>query len=76
MLAVQHHHIEKVISDDLFNELYNLIAQVRVKSHPSNDSYIVSAVIHGSFVVDPKYSTKDMEDMVSKWFDIDYDMGG
>ena len=44
----------KKISDDICNELFNQMVQVKVKSHPSTDTYIVSSVFHSSFVADPK----------------------
>ena len=60
-------HRIKVISDNIYNELCNLMVQVNVEVHPSTDTSIVPAVFHSSFVVDPKCSTKDVEDMVSTW---------
>ena len=47
------------------------MSQVKVKSHPSTDTYIVPAVFQSSFVVDPKCSSKEMEVMVSTWVDIE-----
>ena len=65
-------HSKKVISDDVCNELWNLMVQVKVKSHPSTDTSIVPAVFQSSFVVDPKCSPKNMDDMVSTWVNIEY----
>ena len=50
------------------------MAQVKVKSHPQTDTSIVLAVFFCYFVVDPKFSPKDMEYMVSKWVNIEDDM--
>ena len=66
-------HSKKCISDDICNDLCNLMAQVKVKTHPWNDTYIAPEVINSYFVVDPKCSTKDMEDMVSTWVIIEDD---
>ena len=66
-------HSKTFISDDLCNDLCNLVAQVKVKAHPSTETFIVPAVFKISFVVDPKFSPKDMEDMVSTWFNIEDD---
>ena len=49
------------------------MTQVRVKSHPSTDTSIVPAVFHSYFLFDPKCSPKEMGDMVSTWFNIEYD---
>ena len=48
------------------------MVQVKVKSHPSTDTSIVPAVFQSSFVVDPKFSPKNMDDMVSTWVNIEY----
>ena len=66
-------HRKKVMSDDICNELCKLMSQVKAKAHPLNDTFIVTAVFHSSFVVDPTFSTKDMEDMVSTWVNIEDD---
>ena len=47
--------------------------QVKVKPHPSTDTSIVPAVFNSYFVVYPKCSPKDMEDMVITWVKIEDD---
>ena len=49
------------------------MSQVKVKAHPSTDTYIVPSLFHSSFVVEPKCSPKDMEDMVSTGVNIEDD---
>ena len=49
------------------------MSHVKVKSHPSTDTFIVTAVFHSYFVVDPIFSPKDMEDMISTWVNIEGD---
>ena len=66
-------HSKNFISDYLCNELCKLMAQVKVKAHPSTDTSIVPAVFQSSFVVYPKFSQKYMKDMVSTWVNIEYD---
>ena len=39
-------HSKKCISDDICNDLCNLMAQVKVKPHPWTDTFIVPEVIH------------------------------
>ena len=63
-------HIKKVISDDLFNALCNLMKHMKVKSHTLTEIFILPAVFQSYFVVDPKCSPKDMEDMLSIWVNI------
>ena len=53
-------HRKNVIGDDLCNKVYNLMSQVKLKLHPLTGTYIVPAVFHSSFVVDHKFSTKDI----------------
>ena len=49
------------------------MAQVKVKTYPLTDTSIVPAVFYSSFLVDPEYSPKDTEDMVSTWVNIEDD---
>ena len=46
---------------------------MKVKAHTLTDTSIVPAVFHSFFVVDPNFSPKYMEDMVSTWVNIEYD---
>ena len=49
------------------------MVQVKLKENPSTETSIVPAVFHSSFVFDPKFSSKDMEDTVSTWVNIEDD---
>ena len=46
---------------------------MKVKAHPPTDTFILPAVFYSYFVVDTKYSSKDMEDMLSTCITNEYD---
>ena len=49
------------------------MAQIIVKSYPSNVTSIVPELFHSFFVIDPGCSLKNMGDMVITWVNIEDD---